>query len=57
MPVWFLRKVGSLLPLAQVGQVSPGPLRPVGSLGPFGSVRLLTYQWYSTSGPPVDGTY
>ena len=41
MPVWFLWKVGSLLPLAQVGLVSPGPLRPVGSLGPFGSVRLL----------------
>ena len=41
MPVWFLRKVGSLFPLAQVGLVSPGPLRPVGSLGPFGSVRLL----------------
>ena len=41
MPVWFLRKVGSFLPLGHVGLVSPGPLRPVGSLGPFGSVRLL----------------
>ena len=38
-PVWFLGEVGSLLPFAQVGLVSSGPLRPVGSLGPFGSVR------------------
>ena len=40
-PVWFLGKAGSSLPFAQVGLVSTGPLRPVGSLGPFGSVRLL----------------
>ena len=47
MPVWFLWKVGSLLPLAQVGLKS---LRPVGSLGPFGSVRLLVL--FSLAGSP-----
>ena len=38
-PIWFLGKVELLLPFAQVGLVSRGPLRPVGSLGPFESVR------------------